>query len=176
MKVGVVSDTHRNTGQLLDVADWLIDQHGIAALYHLGDDYADAAVLAGRAVSIVQVPGIYHPGYYDGSIAAKAFESPLGVRMLLVHARERDVTKQDLAGTDVVLHGHTHVYELRMEQGRLFMNPGHLKGKINKHAPASFGLLDIHDKTVTASVYNLSYQCVAELRLVRSDSGLYRDS
>jgi len=66
MKIGVVSDTHRNKEYLERVLDWLISEQYISTLYHLGDDYEDVAGIADRGIEIVQVPGIYHQKYQNG--------------------------------------------------------------------------------------------------------------
>jgi predicted phosphodiesterase len=176
MKIGVVSDTHRNTGLLVDVADWLIANHGIESLYHLGDDYADAQALDDKGIEIVQVPGIYHPGYHNGTIPRKVWKTPLELRILLVHARERDMNDEDAVSADVVLYGHTHACELRLDEGRLYMNPGHLKGEMDKHMPASFGVLEVREDAVVGEIYNLSYGIISRLELLRSESGLYKAS
>jgi putative phosphoesterase len=174
VKIGIVSDTHRNTDLLADAVEWLGRRHGIATLYHLGDDYEDLGGLAESQLEIVQVPGIYHNGYRDGSIPPRAFETVLGLRILLLHSTEKDLTDEDRHSADVVLYGHTHRPEMHIDQGRLYMNPGHLKAAIDKQTPASFGLLDVQDKAVQASIFNLKHEVMEQMQLVRSENGLYR--
>ncbi len=174
MKIGIISDTHRNRAYLENVVDWLISSQHIASLYHLGDDYEDVVDLAERGIDIVQVPGIYHHKYQDGTIPAKQIEHVLGLRILLVHSFDKDVTREDKSKTDVILFGHTHKPEIRIEDGLLLMNPGHLKGEIDKQTPPSLGLLDIHNQTVSAKIFNTDFKEIKSMELVRSESGLYR--
>jgi len=97
-------------------------------LYHLGDDYDDVKALADKYIDIVQVPGLYDQRYTDGSLPKKIMENVLGIRILLVHSMEKDVTPDDRMTADIILHGHSHHCSITLEDGLLCMNPGHLKG------------------------------------------------
>ena len=174
MKIGIVSDTHGNIDMLESVADWLIRKHKIAAMYHLGDDYNDVSVLAEKFIEIVQVPGLYDDRYRNGTLPAKLFEMVLGITILLVHSVEKDATRDDLKKSDIILSGHTHREELRLEDGRLFLNPGHLKGPLDKNMPPTFGYLALLDRTITATIYTADFKTVRTMELVRSGSGLYK--
>jgi len=174
MKFGVVSDTHRNKKILEEVAEWLIKKQRIATLYHLGDDYEDAADLADQGVDIIQVPGIYDPGYKDGPQVRKQIDNVLGLRILLVHCLEKDVTRDDRTISDIILYGHTHKPELKLDDGLLLLNPGHLKAELDKQSKASFGLVDIQDETVSAKIFNLEFKEIMGIDIMRAESGLYR--
>jgi predicted phosphodiesterase len=93
---------------------------------------------------------------------------------LLVHSIDKDLTDDDLSKSDIILHGHTHKDELRLEDGKFFMNPGHLKGPMEKNTPASFGIISIADRDVTATIYDMSFKIIKSIELVRSESGLYK--
>jgi putative phosphoesterase len=174
MKIGVVSDTHRNKEYLEDVVGWLGDRHRIVSLYHLGDDYEDVLGLADEGIEVVQVPGIYHTKYRDGSLQPKVLESVLGVRILLVHSLEKDISAEDRTVTDIILYGHTHRPELKLEDGLLLMNPGHLKAPKDKNIDPSFGMLDIGNKEVTATIFDLKFKEIQSMHMIRSETGLFR--
>ncbi len=174
MKIGIVSDTHRNKELLHNAVDWLVNRQKIAALYHLGDDYDDVAGLGEYFLDMVQVPGVYDERYRNGTLPAKVFENVLGVSIMLVHSIEKDLTNDDVMKSDIILHGHTHKEELKLEDGKLFMNPGHLKGPLDKNMPPTFGLLTIADREIIAAIYNLDFKVERSLELMRSESGLYK--
>lgn len=174
MKIGIVSDTHRNIEYLRTVTDYLVNRQKIVALYHLGDDYDDVKELEELYLEIVQVPGIYDSRYKSGKLAAKVLETIQGLNILLVHSIEKDVAEDDIVRSDIILHGHTHHYELRLEDGRLYMNPGHLKGPMEKNMPPTFGMLTILDREVTATIYSIQFKPVQTLELLRSEGGLYK--
>jgi putative phosphoesterase len=174
MKIGIVSDTHRNKELLQKAVEWMVSRQKIAALYHLGDDYDDVADLGDLFLELVQVPGVYDERYKNGTLPAKISETVLGVSILLVHSIDKDLTDEDLSKSDIILHGHTHKDELRLEDGKFYMNPGHLKGPMEKNMPATFGLISIADKDVTATIYDMNFKILKSIELVRSESGLYK--
>jgi len=174
MKIGIISDTHRNHEYIEKVAEFLVKKQNVGAIYHLGDDYEDMRALEDYHVEIAQVPGVYDEGYRNKSLSAKITETVLGVNILLVHSIDKDVTDNDLFKADIILHGHTHIEELRLEDGRLFMNPGHLKGPLDRNKPPSFGLLTILDREITASVYDLKMKIINTIELTRTENGLHK--
>jgi len=174
MKIGVVSDTHRNGANLEKTTEWLNRKQKIAALYHLGDDYDDVKVLENLYLEIAQVPGTYDERYRNGTLPAKLNESVLGLQILLVHCFDKDVDKIDIIRSDIILYGHTHRAEILLEDGKLYMNPGHLKGPLDKKMPPSFGMLTILDRQVVATIYNLEFEPIHSLELLRSENGLYK--
>jgi uncharacterized protein len=174
MKIGIVSDTHRNKTYLNDAVEWLIKRHKISMLFHLGDDYADVMDLTDRYVEVVQVPGIYDNEYRNGTSPATIVETIQGLDILLVHALDKDLTREDAQRADIILYGHTHRAEIKLEDGLLHMNPGHLKSAMDKNAPPSFGLLDIQDKNVIIKIVNLDFKVLQEMTLLRSGSGLFK--
>ncbi|MDD5674320.1 MAG: metallophosphoesterase family protein [Chitinivibrionales bacterium] len=174
MKIGIVSDTHRNKEFLEKAVDWLMRKQRIASLYHLGDDYDDVAGLADRYIDIVQVPGVYDERYLNNSLAHKTVETVLGLNIILVHWLEKDLTDDDIAVADVVLSGHTHRHEIKLKDGVVYLNPGHLKGPLDKNMPPSFGMIDITDTGLEAFIFDLNGKILQQVVTVRSDSGLYR--
>jgi len=174
MKIGIVSDTHRNKEYLHLVVNWLISKKHITQLYHLGDDYEDVIDLADKGIELVQVPGIYHKNYLDGSLKKTHIEHIMGLRILLVHSFDKDVDANERTMSDVILFGHTHKAELKLIDGLLLMNPGHLKSTIDKHEKASFGLLDVQDQNVSANIFNLDFEKIMGVELTRTQSGLFK--
>ena len=174
MKIGVVSDTHRNRENLNLVVEWLMKRQRISMLFHLGDDYGDVMELTDRYIEVVQVPGLYDREYAGKTVPATLIETIQGLDILLVHALDKDLTREDALRSNVILFGHTHRPEIRLEDGVLYMNPGHLKGPIDKNVPPSFGLLEILDKNVNVKIINFDFKAVQEMSLLRSGSGLYK--
>ncbi len=173
MKIGLVSDTHRNKEYLETVTDWLVRKQHITALYHLGDDYEDVNALQDRHLEVVQVPGLYDPEYRNPAIQPVALESILGLTLVLVHSAEKDLSSADKSRADIILSGHTHKAEIRVADMVLYMNPGHLKGPMDKNMEPSFGTLDIGDRQVVATIYGIDFKEVSSMKLGRSETGLY---
>lgn len=174
MKIGIVSDTHKNMELLEKVTTWMVQRQKISTLYHLGDDYNDVEGLGERFSELLQVPGIYDQRYLSGELPATIFDTILGITIMLVHCLEKDASEEDINRSDVILHGHTHRQELRLDDGKLFFTPGHLKGPLDKNMPPTFGILNIHDRGISASIYGLNFKPVHNIDMIRSESGLYR--
>jgi putative phosphoesterase len=174
MRIGIVSDTHGNIGLLEKAVDLLVRKQKISMLCHLGDEYDDIAELKDLYTELLQVPGIYDSRYKDGSLPAKLSEMVLGFSLLILHSLEKDLTDDDESRSDIILYGHTHRAELKLNEGRLYMNPGHLKGPLDKNMPPSFGLLVLGDRNMSASIFGLDGKVLHTMELVRSESGLYK--
>jgi putative phosphoesterase len=174
MKIGIVSDTHRNVDLIEQAVDWLIRRQKITMLYHLGDDYDDVSVLQEKYLETVQVPGIYDERYKNGTLAPVQTETACGCTITLVHCLEKDLDRQNIERSDIILYGHTHRSELKVDNGKLYMNPGHLKGPLDKNMPPSFGVLSIDDKGISAAIFGMDGKPIHSMTLVRSESGLYK--
>ncbi|MBN2035765.1 MAG: metallophosphoesterase family protein [Chitinispirillaceae bacterium] len=174
MRIGVVSDTHGNIDMLKQAVGLLTRKQKIAMLCHLGDEYDDISGLDDLYIELLQVPGIYDGRYKNGSLPAKLSEMVLGFSLLILHSLDKDLTDEDENRSDIILYGHTHRAELKLNEGRLYMNPGHLKGPLDKNMPPSFGLLVLGDRNVSASIFGLDGKTLHTMELVRSESGLYK--
>jgi putative phosphoesterase len=152
----------------------MVSKQKISSLYHLGDDFDDLGDLSELYLDVIQVPGVYDERYKNGSLPAKIFESVLGLNILLVHFLEKDAAEDDIQRSDIILFGHTHKEELRLDDGKLYCNPGHLKGPLEKNMPPTFAVLGIEDRNVTVIIYNMQFKPVHSMELIRSESGLYK--
>ena len=99
-----------------------------------------------------------------------------GLTVLIVHSYEKDATKDDIRRSDIIVSGHSHRQEIRLLYGRLYINPGHLKGPLDKNMPPSFGLLTLLDRSVSVAIYGANFKLIRAMELVRSESGLYKTS
>jgi hypothetical protein len=151
-KIGVISDTHGNTPLMFAAAEILFN-NSASEIWHLGDSYADAMALQAEApVPVTPVPGLYCPEYGDGS-APKKFILPVeGLRIALAHA-PGEFTAEDLAAADVIINGHTHKYSVVEENGKIFINPGHLKNEADRQRPPTFALIEIANRDITVSIF-----------------------
>jgi len=174
MKIGIISDTHRNYEYIEKAMQFLTKKQNVDAVYHLGDDYDDVKALEEYHVEVAQVPGLFDEGYRNRTIPAKTTENVLGLNILLVHSIDKDATNDDLFRADIILYGHTHMEELRLEDGHLFINPGHLKGPLDRNKAPTFAVLTILDREVSAVIYDLKFKPVNSIELSRSENGLYK--
>jgi len=164
MKIGVVSDSHKNLTYLRKAVE-LIIKEGAEYIIHLGDDYQDAEILREYPLMCFRVPGVFCPEYFNETIKNRIREEISGIKILITHtlSSHKNDQKEDLVPEDIirnkevdlVLFGHTHLYEIKKEGGVLCFNPGHLQEIMTKGRSATFGIVTIADKEITCTVFDL---------------------
>ncbi|MFQ6067292.1 MAG: metallophosphoesterase family protein [bacterium] len=164
MRIGVVSDSHKNLDNLESAARKLIEEK-VQVIIHLGDDYDDAKVLGEFQVELVRIPGVFSSYYQDPRIRNRLVREFCGVKTLITHAPTPhkndppgELSPQELIDRErikVVLHGHTHIPEIKKKAGILWVNPGHLQEEDKRGFPPSFAVVDFEVGKVTGRIIDL---------------------
>lgn len=164
MRIGVMSDSHGEIVNVRQAAEQMCGL-GVDVIIHLGDDYDDASSLPGDRVSVIKVPGVFSAYYKQPAISNRMVLRLDGIRVLITHTREShandlpsDLKPEELIAdriVDVVLHGHTHIYDIGEESGIVFVNPGHLKRKDKRGRKPTFAVLDIVKRRMDSWIYDL---------------------
>ena len=164
VNIALVSDSHGNKEFIHKFLDRVSEQ-SIHLVMHLGDYYQDALPVQEKGIALIRVPGTWTPYYQDPMIDNRRFETFLDWRLFLTHTPEIDnndrpedidpqtVIDQKLA--DIFLHGHTHTPSVSKKNGVIVINPGHIKQKIDRGKPASFGILSLAKEKADMSIYTL---------------------
>jgi hypothetical protein len=151
MRIGVISDTHDNARNIARIVAVLREAQ-VDRVIHTGDiTRAETLRLLGELA--VPVFGVYGNNDHDReSLAVVAAElgfeladPPLelhwaGRRITVVHDR-RAHPELELAGRDVLLHGHDHRFALERIEGTLVFNPGECAGWLEGRN--AVGVLDL---------------------------------
>ena len=149
MKILVFSDSHSGMS-LMREAIRIIRP---AQIIHLGDYYEDGETIAeeNRNTIVHQVPG--NCDRYRCPLSAREIMVLTigGVRMYMTHGHRHNVKMTDIrlladayeAKADIVLYGHTHCADLRLEEGMWIMNPGSCGARYG-----TFGLLEIDNGAI----------------------------
>lgn len=128
-KVLIVSDTHRQNGNLLRVIDQV---KPIDLLIHCGDIEGDAFNVEERAGCSMQIVA-GNNDFYGGYDKVKVFN--LGkYKVYLTHGHyygvnygdEKLIAAAKAEGADIVMYGHVHVPRLERVDGLMILNPGSL--------------------------------------------------
>lgn len=163
MKFAVISDSHGFVDRVGLLAQ-RIRAMGIDTAVHLGDDYDDATVLKDAGLNLHRVPGVYSDYYLNPDIVNRPVIEIGGLKVMLTHSDS--VHKNDLPEDgdpaekaleekpDLVLYGHTHLPAIEEKQGRLWVNPGHLKPEDKKGAPPSYAIVYTDSKPFKVMIYN----------------------
>ena len=141
-KIIILSDTHKNQKTLRDVFEI---ENEYTHIIHLGDDYEDLNNNFDLTDNkeIFRVPGLYHPGYKDGSIPAVLEIKIEDWNFALAHRLE-DLPRSTNPA-DIYLYGHTHHSNYDHIEDKHFINPGHLKAKTDRGYKASYIVIIINN-------------------------------
>ena len=147
MRIGVVSDSHDN----LYMLDKAISAMGkIDMLLHLGDHYRDILKINSKYKHTVHY--VVGNNDYSGDEKSEKTLEVGGKKIFLTHGHKYNVNfgmmglkyRGEEEGADIILYGHTHIYNVEYLYGTLFLNPGSVsKPRVGKPSAA---LLDIDDK------------------------------
>jgi putative phosphoesterase len=166
MTLGVMSDTHNNLELMDKAADLMMNRFAVAKIYHLGDDYEDSSGLLKRGVEIVRVPGIYDREYADSSLQKRIRDNVSGFELLVAHS-EKILPENEIGAADVILVGHTHLHEIRDADGKVFFNPGHLRGPSDKGRAPTFGIIQIGQDSFRLTICDLGGEPVETCEVKR---------
>lgn len=152
IKLLIFSDSHGDTGTMLDVAQ----RERPDEIIHLGDCLRDAQTLsfAVPEVHLVTVPGNCDGWTRERSSLVLQRE---GARILLGHGHQWQVKSGSSlavaaareAGADILLYGHTHRAVCRREGALWVLNPGTVGGC---WAPPTYGLILLEGDAVDCKI------------------------
>jgi uncharacterized protein len=157
MRVGVISDTHDR----IPAVDALLAEmaaRGVTFVLHAGDFCAPFALkpFQDRGIAMAGIFG-KNDGDPEGIRAFAAlgmgqelFESPhalkLGEHKILMVHEIGDVVERSVLAHSVVIHGHTHLQEMKTRGDTLILNPGEACGWL--YGSPTAAILDLDTKGV----------------------------
>ncbi|MDK1030575.1 MAG: metallophosphoesterase [Planctomycetia bacterium] len=150
MKIGVLSDTHDNL-EGINAAVNEFRRRKVEVVLHAGDYVAPFALKAVLKVG-VPVHGVF--GNCDGEHAGLAQLMPDispgpkhiqlgGAKICMIHDANK-ITHEDLASSDIVVCGHTHMTQIETREGCLWVNPGECGGQLT--GSSTVVILDIETR------------------------------
>jgi len=160
MKILVLSDSHGSTAVMRTVIQKFEKDAG--AVIHLGDFFIDA-IRNKPECSLHFVRGNCDGSSYDGAeVPTEKVVDIGGIKIFMTHGHrygvkygmDRLVYAALEREADVCLYGHTHAPAVFREEGIIYMNPGSISRPRDARAP-SYGVLDIENSAVTASVVGM---------------------
>lgn len=158
--IGVMSDTHGNETMMLKVAQQM-KHAGCVKIYHVGDTYRDSRILLDAGVPVIAVPGNWDAEFTASSIPNTRLDTVGTVTIGLVHDPLK-ITGKLNAAADILITGHTHHAHLYKEQGKIHINPGHLKAPRDRGASASYALIHIEGNVVRGELYSFKGTFLSE--------------
>ncbi len=157
MRIGLMSDSHDRVPAMRALVERMLAE-GVSVIIHAGDFCSPFSL---RALQDLQVPllGVFgrNDGDHEGLVAAaqagfgaELYESPhsfeFGGQQILVVHDLNDVHERSLAQHQLVVHGFTHVAEMKMRGDTVIVNPGEACGWVNGEPTAA--IVDLGTKAV----------------------------
>ena len=144
-KIIILSDTHKNQKILRNVFKL---ENEYTHIIHLGDDFEDInkSLNFTKNIVLIRVSGLYYPGYKDGTVPA-ILEIEIDKWKFALAHRLDDLLKTSI-NADFYLYGHTHHSNYDNIKNKHFINPGHLKAKIDRGQKASYVFMTINKNIV----------------------------
>lgn len=152
VRIGVVSDSHKNMDLLRSAACALRDAHAVNTVVHLGDYQRDAIELRRDGLTVWTVPGTMCPGY--GGPEHILRETVEGMPLVCAHTPE-DLRGAVTSATRLAMHGHTHVPFMEQRGNTVWLNPGHLKSPLDRGQRPSYAVVELEPGLITATIYDL---------------------
>jgi putative phosphoesterase len=149
LRLGVISDTHRNLELMRGAAAELRDVHRVSLIIHLGDYLRDALELRRDGHAVRAVPGTMCPGY--GGPDSILRESLAGVPVVCAHTPD-DLHAALVPDTRLAMHGHTHAAFVEQRGGTIWLNPGHLKSSLDRGHRPSYALLEVEPGLINVCI------------------------
>jgi len=154
MLIGLMSDTHDNL-PMIDKAVTKLNEEGVELVLHAGDYVAGFVVPRFRQLK-AKLIGVFGNNDGDHELLRKRFSennrlelrgnfaeiSVGGLKIALLHGGDEELLEAliNQEGFDVVVHGHTHMHEIRRIGKTLVVNPGEVCGYLT--GKSTFALLD----------------------------------
>jgi len=153
MRIGVISDTHRNASSIELLGDKI---KALDVLIHLGDNVDDISIIEkyfkGR---IINVKGNCD---FSTSTPYDRLEDICGKRIFITHGHRYSV-KEGLfklrykaleTGANIVLYGHTHIGKIDFVEGVWYINPG--SASEPRDGSPSFAIIDIKGEAINPNL------------------------
>lgn len=157
MRIGLLSDSHDRVPAMRALVERMLAE-GVSVIIHAGDFCSPFAL---RTLHDLQVPllGVFGRNDGDreglraaaqGGLGVELYESPhsfsFGGQQILVVHDINDVHERSLTQHQVVVHGSTHVAEMKMRGDTVIVNPGEACGWV--FGEPSAAILDLQSKAV----------------------------
>ena len=149
MRIGVISDTHRDINSIERLGEKIRD---LDVLIHLGDNVEDVALLKKHYKGkIINVRGNCD---FAAGTPNDLVEEICGKKFFLTHGHRYGVKENLLrlrymaleTGADIVLYGHTHIGQIDFEEGIWYINPGSVSEP--RDGARSYAIININGECI----------------------------
>ncbi len=152
MKIAILSDSHRKTDLTLKALE-MLKQKGAQYLIHAGDLEIEENLkaLKDSNLTYVSVFGNNDQNLVQHQHKYNIKKEPYYFKIKDISFKLMHLPYYLTGDTDIIVYGHTHNFEQKLINGRLFINPGEVCAR-NKNLTECV-LLEINDGQYTVNYY-----------------------
>lgn len=143
-RIGVLSDTH---GKLREEVVEILRECDV--ILHAGDINTPQVIESLRKIAPLYAVRGNADKEWAEELPQTLSEEICGLQVFMVHNKKE--IPEDLAGYDLVVYGHSHKYEERREENRLYLNPGSC-GPRRFSQPVTMAVLEVEERAEDESV------------------------
>lgn len=143
-RIGVLSDTH---GKLREEVLQILRECDV--ILHAGDINTPQVIESLREIAPLYAVRGNADKEWAEELPQTLSEEICGLQVFMVHNKKE--IPEDLAGYDLVVYGHSHKYEERREENRLYLNPGSC-GPRRFSQPVTMAVLEVEERAEDESV------------------------
>lgn len=143
-RIGVLSDTH---GKLREEVVEILRECDV--ILHAGDINTPQVIESLREIAPLYAVRGNADKEWAEELPQTLSEEICGLQVFMVHNKKE--IPEDLAGYDLVVYGHSHKYEERREENRLYLNPGSC-GPRRFSQPVTMAVLEVEERAEDESV------------------------
>lgn len=153
MKIGIMSDTHRKLGKAKKVIDYFVKEN-VEYIVHAGD-IVEVEVLTYIKETNIDYKAVY--GNNDKHLLQYQNDFNLVEEPYYFYLNKKKVQLMHIPyylGTDadIIIFGHTHSVHTKMNNGKLYLNPGETCGRDTNYS--NFLILDIFENDYELKHYS----------------------
>lgn len=143
-RIGVLSDTH---GKLREEVLQILRECDV--ILHAGDINTPQVIESLREIAPLYAVRGNADKEWAEELPQTLSEEICGLQVFMVHNKKE--IPEDLAGYGLVVYGHSHKYEERREENRLYLNPGSC-GPRRFSQPVTMAVLEVEERAEDESV------------------------
>jgi hypothetical protein len=137
-KMGIISDTH---GLLREEVKTILTDCN--AVIHCGDIDRQSIIDELKTIAPLYVVRGNADKDLAEDIPQKISEEIFGLRIFAIH-NKKQITATDIENADIILYGHSHKYDEKTIDGKLWLNPGSC-GKRRFSLPVTMAVIEVDE-------------------------------
>ncbi len=153
MKIGIISDTHKKVGKAKKALDMLIE-NGVEFIIHAGDivEIQTLELLKNSGLEYIAVYGNNDSHLLEHQKLYNLVQEPCYFKLANTKFKLMHLPLYMTPDSEVIIYGHTHVFDSKFKNNTLFLNPGEICAR--KKSFSECAILEITNNNFLVTHYS----------------------